>query len=66
MIFNKLHGRVSQHLLFWGVASLMIILAALVHIFVERRYSGRLKRIMQGVFQPELTPINSITEPGKL
>jgi len=54
IIFNQFHNRINKHLLFFGVTGLMIIAAGCVHTFVERRYSSRLRNLLERFLQVTL------------
>lgn len=44
IIFSRVHPAINTHLLLWGTVLLMLVIAYLVHVFVERTLSAPLKR----------------------
>jgi len=44
MIFNAAYPAINAHVLFWGTLALMLALSHAVHVLVERRFAGPLKR----------------------
>ncbi|MED5622020.1 acyltransferase family protein [Ideonella sp. BN130291] len=46
MVINRLHGRVQPHLLFWGLLAAMLLLAWVVHRYLERPISAAMKRLI--------------------
>lgn len=47
IIFNSVYPAVNAHLLLWGTVALMLAAAWLVHVQVERRLSGPLRRALE-------------------
>lgn len=44
MAFNIAYPTLNPHLVFWGTLALVLLLSHLVHVQIERRYGGALKR----------------------
>jgi peptidoglycan/LPS O-acetylase OafA/YrhL len=46
MVFNIAYPTVNAHLLFWGMITVAILSAFLVHVLVERRWSSPLRTVL--------------------
>lgn len=49
MVFNLYYPSVNSHLLLWGMVSIAIGMAVVVHVFVERRLSPHLKSLLRNL-----------------
>lgn len=50
MVFNLAYPTINPHLLFWGVLLAVLLASYGVHIFVEKKLAGPMKRLLSGIF----------------
>jgi peptidoglycan/LPS O-acetylase OafA/YrhL len=46
IVFNALYLKLNTHLLFWGMTTLSLCAAFLVHFFIEKKYAPILKKLL--------------------
>lgn len=60
MLFNLAWPGMNAHVLFWGVTAFMILAAYAIHVFVERRFTPRLKSWSESAWDALAAPLASL------